>query len=111
MVNWLDLLKAEVAKSNITQVASQIGYARTSVSLALNGKYVGSTDKLAAAVLEAFSDRFQCPHLGQAITRQDCDGFSRRSIPQSNASALRHWRACQACPQARASDEEVRAHA
>ena len=33
-----------------------------SMSLALSGKYVGSTDKLAAAVPEAFSDRFQCPH-------------------------------------------------
>lgn len=110
MVNWLDLLKAEVAKSNITQVASQIGYARTSVSLALSGKYVGSTDRLATAVLKAYSDRFQCPHLGQAVTKHECNRFSLRSIPQSNASALRHWRACQACPH-NCTNQEVCAHA
>lgn len=107
MVDWLDLLKTEVAKSNITQVANQIGYARTSVSLALSGKYVGSTDKLAAAVLKAYSDRFQCPHLSQAITKDECAGFSSRSIPQSNASALRHWRACQSCPHNRVSEQEA----
>jgi len=110
MVDWLDLLKTEVAKSNITQVANTIGYARTSVSLALNGKYVGSTDKLAAAVIEAFSDRFQCPHLKQAITKDDCLSFHTRSIPQSNASALRHWRACQSCQHSHANSE-VCAHA
>ncbi|WP_375590174.1 helix-turn-helix transcriptional regulator [Hoeflea alexandrii] len=97
MVSWLDLLKAEVAKANITQVADAIGYARTSVSLALNGKYSGSTDNLAAAVIRTYSDRVACPFLGVPLTRPDCDGYRSRAIPQSNAQALRHWRACRSC--------------
>lgn len=97
MVDWLDLLKAEVAKANITQVADAIGYARTSVSLALNGKYIGSTDNLAAAVIRTYSDRVTCPFLGTPLTRSECDGFRLQAIPQSNASALRHWRACRCC--------------
>lgn len=97
MVNWLDLLKAEVAKANITQVADAIGYARTSVSLALNGKYCGSTDNLAAAVIRTYSDRVACPFLVAPLTRSDCDGYRSRAIPQSNAQALRHWRACRSC--------------
>ncbi|PHR19271.1 MAG: LacI family transcriptional regulator [Hoeflea sp.] len=97
MVSWLELLRAEVAKANVTQVADAIGYARTSVSLALNGKYCGSTDNLAAAVLRTYSDRVACPFLGSPLTRTDCEDYRRQAIPQSNAQALRHWRACRSC--------------
>lgn len=97
MVNWIDILRVEVAKSNITQVAAKLGYARPSISLALSGNYKGSTDKLATAVLNTFDAGIFCPHLQQPIGDDDCAEFQSRPIPQSNASALRHWRACQNC--------------
>ncbi len=100
MVNWLDILAAECEKSNKAEVGRQIGYSRTAISLALSGKYVGSTEKLAQAVISTFSDNLHCPHLQATINPDECVDFQSRPIPQSNATALRHWRACQSCPAA-----------
>lgn len=97
-MEWLDLLQREVAKSNITQVAKVLGYSRSAVSLALSGNYVGSTDQLAARVVAVFSENLICPHLSMTISFDECQEFQTRAIPQSNAAALRHWRACQTCP-------------
>ncbi len=107
MVNWLDILKDQVAKSSKADVAKRIGYSRTAVSLALSGNYKGSTDKLEAAVLETFTGPIECPFLAERISSDDCTDFRTRPIPQSSAAALRHWRACQACPLAR-NESEVR---
>ncbi|MDZ7823010.1 MAG: hypothetical protein U5K75_02490 [Ahrensia sp.] len=109
-ITWLDLLKAEAARSSITKVAQRLNYSRTAVSLALSGNYVGSTDTLARAVLDVFGDggMIDCPHLQQPILKDDCDGYRTRALPQSNASALRHWRACQSCPRNVKNQKEAR---
>ena len=102
--DWLSILQSQVARSNVTQVAEKIGYARSSVSLALHGRYVGSTDKLREAVLSAFGDGHHCPFLKRLIDPVDCQDFQAARIPQSSAQALRHWRACQACPHSQRKD-------
>lgn len=100
MVAWLEILRMEVAASNITAVAAKLGYARPTVSLVLKGDYNGSTDRIAAKVVEVFSDNVQCPHLKAPLTVAACHQFSTTPMPQSSATALRHWRACQCCEHA-----------
>ena len=93
---WFSLLSAEVARTSITAAAARLGYSRTSISLALAGKYPGGTDNLAARVLEVFST-VECPHLGFSVTPAKCAASSGK-MPTSSPGDLRLWRACQACP-------------
>lgn len=96
------LLEAALAAPGATQetVAARMGYNRSTLSLALNGKYPGSTDKFSAKVIEALG-RIVCPHLGEEISRQDCRAHHTRAAPTSSPFAMRHWRACQGCPHRR----------
>lgn len=107
--NWIELLKAEVARTSATEVGQKIGYARTSVLLAANGKYKGSTDKIAAAVMQAFGgEAVHCPHLDQTLTPADCRDYHSRPIPQSSAPALKHWLACRNCEHRISRESEAR---
>ncbi|GAB6035798.1 hypothetical protein JCM15519_03570 [Fundidesulfovibrio butyratiphilus] len=94
--DWLALLEEEAARTSIAAVARRLGYARTSVSLALSGKYPGTTDKLAATVL-AVLGTVDCPHLGFPVSPARCAANSGK-MPTSSPGDLRLWRACQACP-------------
>ena len=94
--DWLALLASEAAQTSIAAAARRLGYARTSVSLALAGKYPGATAKLAARVLEVLGT-VECPHLGFAVTPARCADASG-AMPTSSPGDLRLWRACQACP-------------
>lgn len=93
--------------ATITSVAGQIGYARTSLSLYLSGKYPSkSAHRLEAAILNTFCDRIVCPHLSSDIAQSQCHAYRTRPLPQSNAAELKHWLACQRCP-VNANAEEV----
>jgi len=96
---WLELLRDEVGKSNITQAAEKVGVSRTGISLALAGKYRGKTDRLQAKVLNKLADRVMCPHMGHDLARDDCRSFASAPMPSRNARRLRHWSACRNCPQ------------
>lgn len=91
---WLDILRAETKKSSISEVARQLGYSRPSISLVMSGRYVGSTEKIEAKVIETFTDRVSCPHLGHDITKAVCGDHHSRQMPTSDAAALRHWMTC-----------------
>lgn len=93
---WLDFLAAEAARTSIAATARRLGYSRTAVSLALAGKYPGTTDRLAATVLDVLG-RVACPHLGREVTPGEC-AIHGGQIPTSSPAALRLWRACQTCP-------------
>ncbi len=95
--SWMNVLQVEVAKANITTVAKQLGYSRTTVSLILAGRYNGSTNKFGKAVSDTFGVGIHCPHLETTVTKEQCVGFHTLPMPQSNAAALRHWRRCQGC--------------
>jgi len=94
--DWLALLAAEAARTSIAATGRRLGYSRTSISLALAGKYPGRTDKLAAKVLATLGHRV-CPHLGREVTPGECADNGDR-MPTSSPAALRLWRACQTCP-------------
>lgn len=97
MSDWMAILRDEVAKSSVAAVAREIGYARTSLSLVLHGRYQGSTDRVAARVLECFADHFLCPHQGSEISPASCRELRDRPMPTSSARDLRQWTACQHC--------------
>ncbi|AZN69282.1 LysR family transcriptional regulator [Acinetobacter haemolyticus] len=94
---WKELVYSRIDElGSIQKVADELGYARTSVSLALRDKYVGSTEKLVKRVYEVLS-QVQCPYLNQAITFAKCKGYEEREAPTQNPSEMRHWRACKSC--------------
>lgn len=105
--DWHQLLLGEIAKSNVTQVARQLGYARTTISLVAHRNYPGSTDKVRAKVLEVFANRRVCPHTNSPISIRECETTRCAPIPTSNAKQLRHWTACRSCPFAQADHERT----
>lgn len=97
-MSWKILVykRLEEVKS-LQKVADEIGYARCSLSMALNDKYVGSTKRLEQAVFDKLS-KVQCPHLCKELSTTECQQYSQRSAPTQNPLEMRHWRACQNCP-------------
>ncbi|MDO5648364.1 hypothetical protein [Paracoccus sp. (in: a-proteobacteria)] len=95
---WLVILRRECNARPIAQVARQLGYARTSVSLAVHGRYGGTGARLAARVMAVFDRPVTCPHLGAPISRAHCADFRTRPLPTNSAADLKHWIACKTCP-------------
>ena len=95
-VDWLSLLTAEAARTNITQAAKRCGLGRQAASMALSGKYGARTDNMAAKVIAALG-RVSCPHLGRDLLPAACEDLRSRPIPTGDHRAFRQWRACQAC--------------
>lgn len=91
------LVRAEVEKSSQAAVARRCKISAAALSQLLAGSYSGSAARLEPLIKAAFNG-VECPHLGRKITLDACSDFRNRELPQSSARALRHWRACQACP-------------
>ena len=111
MTDWLELLRAEVARTSITEVAQRLlqrngkPYSRPAISRVLSGDY-GDTAGIAAAVLAAYSTA-TCPHLGRDIPMAECiDMALRTEPPRQSRTQLAHWRACQHCPNRPAAGRE-----
>lgn len=94
---WFALFEKAVAASSKTAVAHRLGISRSAVSLVMSDKYGAATDKIAARVLAVYSV-VDCPYLAQAISQEDCAAHAGRAIPTSSPRAVRHWKACQTCP-------------
>lgn len=94
--NWFEELKAEIARTSLTAVAAAIGYARPSLSLAVNGKYVGSTDNIRDAYI-AYRRQVDCPFTGEKVTPAYCREVYSEEPPLHNPNRMRHWRTCQGC--------------
>lgn len=92
------LADAVAREGSITATARRLGYARSSVSLALAGRYTADVGKLRARILEAFADLVACPHLGRDIPPADCLAHRTRPMPTASRDALKHWQACRQCP-------------
>lgn len=94
---WRALVQAELDKGrSITAIANDLGYARTSLSLVLAGKYIGSPKRICKKIVEVFG-QVDCPYLEQVIRPEQCVGLSERDAPTHNPSEMKHWRACQRC--------------
>ncbi|MBK0062412.1 MULTISPECIES: LysR family transcriptional regulator [unclassified Acinetobacter] len=96
--DWKQLVHARIEQlGSIQAVAEELSYSRTSLSLALRGKYVGKTDKLEQRVFEVLG-QIQCPFLNQPISTAQCRAYSEREAPTQNPAEMRHWRVCHGCP-------------
>lgn len=104
---WFDLLSAEVAKTNKTAVAIKLGVSRPAISRVMSGSYGAKTDKIAARVLAVYSV-VACPYLGQEISPSECAAHAGRAIPTSSPRAVRHWKACQTCPNRPQQEEKCK---
>lgn len=96
--DWKALVEDRIEQTgSIQAVADEIGYARSSLSLALKDKYIGSTKKIEAAVLKRYANVL-CPYLQVELSKSACLAYKNREAPTQNPAEIRHWRACQKCP-------------
>lgn len=96
-MNWLELLRERVAASSQQNVAAKLDVSRATVALCLSGKYPASTSRIELKVLTAYA-QVECPFLAERISFSDCRGHHTRETPTSSPLAMRHWKACQTCP-------------
>lgn len=96
---WLELLRDEARRTSIGRTALRVGYSRTAISQALDGKYPGDLVKLAAKVLAALElpMAVACPYLDLNLPMAMCREFSIKRAPIHNPVSMLHWRACQTC--------------
>ena len=95
----LILLHAAVDRlGSVAAVARELGYARSSVSMAADGRYPGNARHLQAAIIERYADGLFCPHLRVEIAPAACRDHRERPLPTSPRAAVKHWQACRACP-------------
>ncbi|RRD90112.1 XRE family transcriptional regulator [Conchiformibius steedae] len=94
---WFAILKARVDESSRSAVARDLGYSTTAISLIMNGKYAGSTDKVSERVLEVYT-RIACPYTGAEMPLMACMETANGKAPTHNPMKMAHWRACQNCP-------------
>ncbi|MDR2172657.1 MAG: helix-turn-helix transcriptional regulator [Burkholderiales bacterium] len=94
----IEILRREVALTSYRKVAERLGYSITAISMALNGKYGASMDKMAAAVMQMIA-RFPCPHTGAEISQEKCKATCTAKAPTHNPMAMRQWRYCKTCQQ------------
>lgn len=94
---WLELLRRAVDETSQQAVADKLEISRATVSLIVNGKYPARTDRIARRVLVAYSNVI-CPFLEEQISAARCRDYHTRAAPTSSPYAMRHWRACQGCP-------------
>ncbi|WP_315383558.1 XRE family transcriptional regulator [Microvirgula aerodenitrificans] len=95
--HWLGLLRAEAARTSIAATAALLGYSRTSISLALAGRYTARTDTLARVVVERLDTPVDCPYLGETLESDVCRSYCTGPAPSHNPLKMAHWRACQQC--------------
>lgn len=94
---WLELLRRAVEETSQQAVADKLEISRGAISLLLAGKYPARTDRMAKRVVAAFG-KVRCPFLEEEISAARCRDYHSRAAPTSSPYAMRHWRACQGCP-------------
>lgn len=96
----LDLLSARVEHlGSRAKVAAELGYARSALSQAMDGKYPGDTRHLRAAIISTYASRIACPHLGIDLAPAQCEANRTRSMQDCLGSreTVKLWQACQSC--------------
>lgn len=95
----LALLHSAVAELGSKQaVADRLNVSRCAISLAMAGKYKGDPSLIFARAIALF-DGIDCPYLAEKITTVQCRQHCTGEPPVQNPAAMRHYRACQSCPQ------------
>ena len=93
---WFALLKARIAAASLRQVAAELGYSGTTLSLIVHGRYAGETDRVAAAVAARY-ETVACPYQGKTIPLHECRSTAQGKAPTHNPMKMQQWLACQKC--------------
>ena len=93
---WFALLKARIAAASLRQVAAELGYSGTTLSLIVHGKYAGKTDRVAAAVAARY-ETVACPYQGKTIPLHECRSTAQGKAPTHNPMKMQQWLECQKC--------------
>ncbi|MCX4349295.1 MAG: hypothetical protein OSJ76_05870 [Alphaproteobacteria bacterium] len=96
----LKVCREEVCKAGaVSPVAKKIGYARSSVSLYLSGKYPAKdSSKLETKILTTFTDNIFCPFAEKIISKQKCEETNRKGTNTSNPMLFKLHQFCLKCP-------------
>jgi len=95
----LQLLRDKVAQHGQAQVARQIGYASSTISQILSGKYAGDPTNVLAKVEEVFGNStVHCPYFGTPIPLATCAGHRSKPFAATNPQRVQLYRACRHCP-------------
>jgi transcriptional regulator with XRE-family HTH domain len=93
-----ELLRVQLdAGKTLSQIALEIGYSRTAVSLYRSGRYQADPALIEAALRKAY-DRCDCPHLGEPVEPAVCQRKALAPKPFGGSARLAWWTACQRCP-------------
>ena len=97
MSRALELCHAQLASGKTRQqIAIDIAYSRTAVSLYLSGKYHADLASLEKAICRAY-DRHECPHTGDTVEPTLCHKKALSPKPFGGAERLAWWTTCQTC--------------
>ena len=100
-MEWVELLRAEVAVSGVREVARRLGIGASTVSMVCRGIYRRSGRKIKERVMERLYGEVECPVLGR-ISRLEC--AKKRRLAREvgargtgNPLTLRLFRLCPEC--------------
>jgi len=104
--DWIDILRAESARTSQSRVGQRIGYSATVVSRVLAGDYKGDTGSVEDAVRGALmGETVDCPVIGD-IPRNRCIEHQRKEFGATNPMRVQLYRACRSgCPNSRLEHE------
>ncbi|AUX60822.1 XRE family transcriptional regulator [Simonsiella muelleri] len=94
---WFELLMKQITTKTMRVVADELNYSKTTLSLIINRKYKGKTDRVRDKVLAIYA-QVHCPHQNQVIVMSECVALATSSAPTHNPLKMQQWRACQRCP-------------
>lgn len=97
-MSWLDALREQCQGRQIAEVASELGYSRGAISMALHGKYPGDTRHIQAAVERVYpGSTVNCPVLGE-LARDKCLFHQSRPFGATSGVRVQLYRSCKTCP-------------
>ena len=101
-MDWLSILRGQVAAKGLPAVARELGVVKSTVSMVVNGKYPASTDRIQARVLATYGGQtVTCPVLGgidAAACAANQDRAKRIGLRAGNPETLRLFKTCSNCP-------------
>ncbi len=93
------ILRREVQKAgSVAPVAKKIGYARSSVSLYLSGRYTANVDRLEKKIIGTYTNKILCPYTSQIIDKSECEEVERQNLNTSNPVLFKLQQFCKSCP-------------
>jgi len=100
--DWLEILRAESARTSQSRVGQRIGYSATVVSRVLMGDYKGDLGSVEDAVRGALmGETVDCPVIGD-IRRNRCIEYQRQKLAATNPTRVQRYHACRnGCPHSR----------